>query len=165
MERGRTLGDICQPDELPSRTTVNRWRDDDVDGFSVKFQHARRKQAEAWVENALDIADDNSNDVIQRSVVDGTNTKVEQLSHPAAVQRSKLRVEARLRVAAMMHPEIYGARAQVNLNVTNPINTLLARAAQRALPYAAADIELDKITHQAVGEADIMANDEEDEDV
>jgi hypothetical protein len=53
MSDGKTLGDICAPDEMPPRSTVIGWAADNVDNFASKYARAREMQGHAAAENAV----------------------------------------------------------------------------------------------------------------
>jgi hypothetical protein len=42
MTRGRTVVDICDEPGMPSRRTVWRWVEDDIEGFAARYHEARR---------------------------------------------------------------------------------------------------------------------------
>lgn len=86
--------------------------------FLEKYNAARGIQAERMIDEILDIADDGSNDYIER-MVRGKEVIMLDNEH---VQRSKLRVEARLRIAAKLLPKKYGDKpgdVNVTTNVQN----------------------------------------------
>jgi hypothetical protein len=60
---------------------------------------------DAIAEEALEIADDGSNDWMERRRKDGSTEEVVNSEH---VQRSKLRIETRLKLLAKWSPKRYG---------------------------------------------------------
>jgi hypothetical protein len=91
MWRGRFLTVICSDPDMPDRRTVLNWAERYPD-FRAAYQRARMALGDAVAEEAIAIADDNSDDVL-----DG-------LSNPAAVARAKLRCDVRRWIAAKFNP-------------------------------------------------------------
>lgn len=77
----------------PSRTTIKRWLAEHEE-FRAQYAHAREDQAGFLVEETLEIADGVANT-------------------PAAAARARLRVETRLKVAALVAPKKYGNKVAV----------------------------------------------------
>ena len=142
MSNGEALKVICAEEGMPDPATVRGWAMDDRCGFSLPFARARELQADAWVEDAVTIADDDTNDVLEREVVDGKKTRKEFVTNHAAVTRSKLRAEIRLRVAGMLVPHKYGPNVTVRGDAMNPLRAVIDHVARTALPLAS-DAEAD----------------------
>jgi Bacteriophage Sf6, terminase small subunit-like len=89
------------------------WALNDPD-FLEKYNAARAIQTEKMIDEIIDIADDGTNDYIERTI----RGKPVVMLDNEHVQRSKLRVEARLRIAAKLLPKKYGDKpAEVNNNL------------------------------------------------
>ncbi|MBY3535998.1 hypothetical protein HFN68_24235 [Rhizobium laguerreae] len=58
MEEAKAFEPALKP------STVRQWVYDDVDGFAVRYAHARDLGIEAMVDEMFDIADDGSNDLM-----------------------------------------------------------------------------------------------------
>lgn len=103
IEDGKSLRQICREHDaiLPSRRTIQTWKEADVDGFASRYARAEQDAFDAFDEEILCIADNGSNDTYTDA--DG-NTKVDH----EAIQRSRLRIDARKWVYAKRHPERYG---------------------------------------------------------
>lgn len=90
---GESLRRICSDDKMPVMSTVMLWL---VDGkhemFSEQYAEARRIQAETLADELFDIADDGSNDWMEREGKDGEPGYVLNGEH---VQRSRLRLDTR----------------------------------------------------------------------
>lgn len=90
---GESLRRICSDDKMPVMSTVMLWL---VDGkhemFSEQYAEARRIQAETLADELFDIADDGSNDWMEREGKDGEAGYVLNGEH---VQRSRLRLDTR----------------------------------------------------------------------
>ncbi|WP_020472377.1 terminase small subunit-like protein [Zavarzinella formosa] len=114
LAEGLSLSSICLAEEMPTRSTVLLWvvkgerGDETYQAFSGSYAHARQSQAHALVDDILDIADDSSGDV--------KKVRGQEVLNGEYVARSKLRVEARFKLAAQQHPELFGEKAKLELS-------------------------------------------------
>ncbi len=111
LSSGESLTSICSAEGMPKRTTVVGWQGQH-DGFSTLYARARVAYADAIFDEAMEIADDSSGDWTTK-VVRGEEAKV--VDHEN-IQRSRLRVDTRLRVAAKINPAKYGEKLDVNMS-------------------------------------------------
>lgn len=103
---GRSLRAICRKPDMPGQSTVFRWlADERYAAFREQYTRAREAQADALFDEMLDIADDGSNDWMERRREDGTVDEVFNHEH---IQRSRLRVDARKWMAGKLRPKVYG---------------------------------------------------------
>lgn len=104
LSDGESLRKICLDPKMPSQTTVFRWLGDEKhDRFRERYARARELQADAIFDEILDIADDGSNDwMTDKDAEEGTKYNGD------AVQRSRLRVDARKWMAGKLAPKKYG---------------------------------------------------------
>ena len=110
---GESLTSICAAEGMPKRTTVIGWQGQH-DGFSTAYARARIAYADAIFDEALEIADDTSGDrTTKASRKDGK--EVQTVDHEN-IQRSRLRVDTRLRVAAKINPAKYGDKLDLNMS-------------------------------------------------
>lgn len=110
---GRSLRSICRDDDMPSQSMVFRWlADERYASFRERYARAREAQADAIFDEMLDIADDGSNDWMQRQREDGSTDDVVNHEH---ISRSKLRVDARKWMAGKLRPKVYGDRQEIDL--------------------------------------------------
>lgn len=108
MIEGESLRTICRSDGMPAASTVFRWlADDSADGNAFREQYARARegQADALFESILEIADDGTNDYVEKLRADGGKDVAFDSEH---VQRSRLRVDARKWMASKLAPKKYG---------------------------------------------------------
>jgi len=110
---GESLRSICADDEMPARSTVFKWLSENPI-FSDQYTRAREEQADAIFDEILDIADDGSNDWMERRNSDGENIGWQE--NGEALRRSVLRVDARKWVAGKLRPKKYGDRQQMTLS-------------------------------------------------
>ena len=111
LSSGESLTSICAAEGMPKRTTVVGWQGQH-DGFSTLYARARVAYADAIFDEAMEIADSSSGDWTTK-MVRGEEAKV--VDHEN-IQRSRLRVDTRLRVAAKINPAKYGEKLDVNMS-------------------------------------------------
>ncbi len=87
---GESLREICRDRALPPESTVRSWAVDDRDGFAARYARAREAQMDRWAEEIIEIADEGSNDWMDRQQ-GGETSRVVDHEH---VHRSRLRVDA-----------------------------------------------------------------------
>lgn len=110
LAEGRSLRSICCEEDMPSQSTVFRWLADESNTrFRERYARAREAQADAIFDEILDIADDGSNDWMERRRDDGSIDEVLNHEH---IQRSKLRIEARRWMAGKLRPKVYGDKIE-----------------------------------------------------
>jgi hypothetical protein len=81
---GKGLPEICAADDMPSRSTIHKWLDEDSE-LSDRYARAREKQAEFYADEIITIAD-----------------KAED------AQLARLQVDARKWAASKLAPKRYG---------------------------------------------------------
>lgn len=108
---GESLTAICDEQGMPSKSTVFYWRHSN-EQFRKQYDTAREAQAEAIFTEILDIADDGTNDWVEREFQNG-NTAI--VLNKEAVQRSNLRVNARQYVLEKLSPKRFGPKSQLDL--------------------------------------------------
>lgn len=102
---GRGLQAICRDDPgMPPKRDVYRWLAKYPE-FATKFGVAQLARSDALVEEMLDIADDASLDVVTRVDKHGKPYQAPDLDH---IQRSKLMMEARWKLAGAYNRSKYG---------------------------------------------------------
>ena len=89
-------------------------------GLSASIARAREVGYDSLAEECLSIADDANNDWMQRTDKDGRSTG--WVLNGEHVQRSKLRIETRLKLLAKFNPKKYGERVQLANDEQNPID-------------------------------------------
>lgn len=102
---GEPLCKICDDPDMPVRATVYAWLDKHPEFLNI-YTRARDLQAETYFDQATRIADDPQNDWEERYGKDGEF--IGFAPNHEHISRSKLRVDTRLRVVAMMKPRKYG---------------------------------------------------------
>ena len=98
IEDKKSLASICRPDDMPSTQTVTDWLSKgekhakdypEYATFLEDYTHARAIQADGFVEEVIEIADDCPVDAIH-------------------IQLAKLKIDTRKWVAGKMRPKKYG---------------------------------------------------------
>ena len=109
LSDGVPLRELCRQEGMPAWRTVYDWLAAD-DELAARFARARDLGFDAIAEEALGIADDGTNDWMERRRQDGGVDTVVNSEH---IQRSKLRIETRLKLLAKWSPKRYGEKAEV----------------------------------------------------
>jgi hypothetical protein len=95
-----SLRSICSDSHMPDRSTVWRWAHANPH-FGAMLKQAQQLQAAAYMDEALELADNPAGDVIVKP--DGSTITVWE-----NVQRSKLRCDMRRIYAAKLSPDAFG---------------------------------------------------------
>lgn len=107
VANGEILSRICREDGMPERGTIWRWTEEDPE-FRDALMRAREACVHSLVDEAVEIADDGSNDYVTVETRDGGTKVVLDKEH---VDRSKLRVETRKWLAGCVAPKAYGQKS------------------------------------------------------
>lgn len=107
---GKSLRSFCREEGMPALPTVIGWVLKDEE-FAIKYRKARQAQAEALVDEMVDIADDGSNDWIEAQ--DREGNVIGYKLNGEHVARSKLRLEQRRWLAQKFWPKVYGDKVAV----------------------------------------------------
>ena len=114
LAKGESLNEICRSAHLPSAPAIRRWVIEDRDGFSARYARARDLQIESWADQLIEIADDGSNDWMERNKPDNPGWQI----NGEHVQRSKLRSDNRRWLLSKLKPEQYGDKLQTENKTT-----------------------------------------------
>lgn len=109
LSEGTPLTEICADEKMPAPRTVREWAQND-ENFSAAIARARELGFDALAEQCLEIADDARNDWMEKKLNSGETIEVLNSEH---VQRSKLRIETRLKLLAKWDPKRYGEKIDV----------------------------------------------------
>lgn len=102
---GRSLRSICDDEGMPDRSTVYDWLDADTHGFPDQYARARARQADTFLDEIIEIADDNTRDVQEFEIVPGVkSTSVDY----EVIARSKQRIDSRKWFMSKVAPKKYG---------------------------------------------------------
>ncbi len=120
LATGEPLAVICRDEGMPAVRTVSLWKEDHPD-FAAEFARARDEGYDVIGADCMGIADDARNDWMRSK----QGEKVLDAEH---VQRSKLRIETRLKLLAKWDPKRYGDRLNVDATVQHDVGDRLERA-------------------------------------
>ena len=111
LASGLSLREVCRANNMPDERTVRQWALDDLHGFSPQYARARELGYQSMADELMEIADDGTNDWIQRH---GTEEEQEMfVLNGEHVQRSRLRVDTRKWMLSKMLPKVYGDKTQL----------------------------------------------------
>ena len=138
---GESLRQICRDAEMPSRETVRRWLRANQE-FRAMYACAREEQADHYAEEILEIADDGTNDWQERELKSGRISSTPDHEH---ITRSKLRIDTRRWLMAILAPKKYGDRPKADDAAASPVMILINSATLPALQ--AGYREFREVTH------------------
>lgn len=133
--QGMSCNKISQLDDMPAKSVIYFWLSQHQ-SFLDKYTRALEIRSLTFLDEATDIADDGSNDYYEKKGKNGETFMAFDSEH---VQRSRLRIETRLKMLEKLQPRKYGAKVDLNHGVQedNPIMQLLQVA--RGTKLAAVD--------------------------
>lgn len=106
---GESLRQICSSEEVPDKATVLRWIPKHPE-FRDQYARAREMQSEHWADEILEIADDGTNDWVERENKDGSTFEAIDHEH---IARSRLRVDSRKWLMSKLAPKKYGEKVDL----------------------------------------------------
>lgn len=112
LAKGEPLAVICRDEGMPADRTVYDWMEARPD-VSAAIARAREVGFDALAAGCLEIAEDGSRDFVL--------AKTGPILDTEHVQRSKLRIDTRLKLLAKWDPKRYGERLQHANDPDNPM--------------------------------------------
>lgn len=145
LAEGESLREISRSEGMPPESTVRRWFVSDVNGFAAQYARARDAQAEFWADQLLDVADDGSNDWMERNDPDNPGWQ----ANGEAILRSRLRVDTRKWLLSKVLPKKYGDKLEVTgtLQIGNYLSALDAATAARVADDAPVEDDAAGVRH------------------
>jgi hypothetical protein len=110
MAEGESLIQICRDEAMPCKATVMKWARE-IPGFADQYARAREALLEIHAEELVEIADDGTNDWMERATRDGRIERVLDREH---IDRSRLRVDTRKWLLSKLLPKKYGDKLQLD---------------------------------------------------
>lgn len=110
LSAGEPLAQICRDAHMPHRRTIYLWMEAD-EAAKAEFEVARDDGFDAIAADCLSIADDGSRDYVVEEDAEGGHRSVVDHDH---IQRSKLRIDTRLKLLAKWDPRRYGDKIDLN---------------------------------------------------
>jgi transposase-like protein len=120
LANGESLREICRDAEMPSLSMVFRWINQHIE-FREQYARARETQADVLADEIIDIADNASNDWMEKNFKGQT----QWVENGEAIRRSQLRVDSRKWVAAKMKPKKYGDKTIHSGDPENPVSMII----------------------------------------
>lgn len=106
LSTGESLRSICRDLHMPAESSVRQWVVDDSHGFAAQYARARDIALDLMADDTLHIADDGSNDWMERNDPENPGWMING-EHQA---RSRLRVDTRKWYLSKLAPKRYGDR-------------------------------------------------------
>lgn len=111
ISEGNSLRKICASDDMPNRSTVHEWLlDVNKKEFSDQYELACNIRAENMFDELQEIADDGTNDYMERENQNGETYTVVNNEH---IQRSRLRIDTRKWYLSKVLPKKFGEKVDV----------------------------------------------------
>lgn len=132
LAEGISLREVCRGEGMPSAGTVCRWLADDP-AFQEQYARAKDASADAIAEEILDIADNASNDWMERNDPENPGW----VANHDHVARSRLRIDARKWLAGKMKPKKYGDKMHTEISDpdgNNPFAAMMALVGNNGRP-------------------------------
>lgn len=103
LGEGESLSSICRDPRMPAYRTVYAWLEEGTgpDGFDAQFRSARARGLDKIADDCIDIADESENDTF----INGDGVRV---INQEVIQRSRLRIDTRLRLLGKWNRSKYG---------------------------------------------------------
>ncbi len=122
LSDGESLRSICSAEDMPNKATVFRWLTAD-EAFATRYARAREAQADVLVDEMVDIADDGSNDWMEKRFSEETRW----VENGEALRRSALRVSTRQWIAEKLKPKKYGSKLALTDGEGGPLKIEVVR--------------------------------------
>ena len=103
LAEGESLMSICRDKRMPSRTVVYSWLNENKNGFTRDYAHARAVGLDVLADEIIEISDSE----VSRTESGNVDS--------ADVQRKRLQVDARKWTLAKLAPTKYGERSSLEL--------------------------------------------------
>lgn len=116
---GMSLREIESDSNMPTKTTMLAWAANKDHPFSDQYTRAKEVQAMSLAEDLLDIADDGSNDWMERTGKNGED--LGWIVNGECVARSRIRLDTRKWMLSKMLPKIYGDKQTIDHQGGMPI--------------------------------------------
>lgn len=119
---GESVRSIGRDETMPNAATIFDWALNNK-SFSEQYEQARRIQADQMFEELAEIADDGSNDWMEKELQNGEIVDMPNHEH---IQRSKLRVDTRKWALSKMLPKRFGDKLDVTSD-GKPLNVSVSQ--------------------------------------
>ncbi len=113
IAEGESMRSISRDENLPAMSTLFKWLRTHSE-FSEQYARAKEQSTDALFEDLLDIADDGTNDWMEKHDEEGGC--IGWRENGEAMQRSKLRVDVRKWALSKLKPKKYGDKIQQEIS-------------------------------------------------
>lgn len=110
LSSGESMRSISRDEDMPASSTMFKWLRIHPE-FTEQYTRAKEECADAYAEEMADIADDGTNDWMEKHDKDGECIGYQL--NGEHVQRSKLRIDTRKWLASKLKPKKYGDKLAV----------------------------------------------------
>ena len=100
---------LGEDDRFPCARTFHRWLEENEE-LRQTYLRARQMQAELLVDETMEIADECNRDII---LIKGSDGKEREAMNGEFIQRSKIRIDMRFRLAGKLHPKKWGEKQEI----------------------------------------------------
>lgn len=112
---------ICRDPEMPAISSVMLWRNKHKD-FSEQYARAREMMLDVRAEEIVEIADDATNDWMEKKNSEGT--VIGYIENGEAIRRSVLRADVRKWELSKLRPRVYGDKLQLDGKLENTVRVV-----------------------------------------
>jgi len=125
LSKGEPLARICRDEHMPSVRAMSDWQRKD-ESISADIARARLIGEDYIADECLDIADNSTNDYMDKMGADGGMDKALNSEH---IQRSKLRIDTRLKLLAKWNPKKWGDKVTNEMTGSNgaPLEMIITK--------------------------------------
>jgi len=113
---GESVRQICRDDSMPCQSSVFKWLSTNPE-FAERYARAKAVQMDAMADEILDIADDGTNDWMER--ISDDDKPVGWVVNGEHIQRSRVRVDTRKWLMSKLAPKKYGEKVATELTGPN----------------------------------------------
>lgn len=126
IAQGQSVRSICAKKDMISMQTFFRWLREN-DKFREQYAHACEERSYMHAEDIIEIADNATNDYMEKLEGDG------YIFNSENVQRSRLRIDTRKWLMSKLNPKVYGDKLDMTTNGNDIGVTLSASQAEQLL--------------------------------
>jgi hypothetical protein len=112
IAEGQSLRSVCRDVGMPDKATFFRYMRESEQSVRDQYARACEERCVALAEDAIDIADDGSNDWMDENDPENPGYR----ANGEHIQRSKLRVDTRKWFLSKLKPKVYGDKSAVELS-------------------------------------------------
>jgi hypothetical protein len=109
---GESMRSVCRDDAMPAVSSVFKWIREN-DEFSAQYAKAKEESSDALFEELLEIADDGTNDWMQKNDPENPGYTL----NGEHIQRSRIRLDTRKWALSKLKPKRYGDRIQQDVTL------------------------------------------------